>query len=68
MPVMLDRILRFETLKFIQKTNTVLPFKRNWKKTTLAIRTTADLAGSGKKHAIVSEMKRLLVRTRAEDD
>ncbi|TMI17180.1 AbrB/MazE/SpoVT family DNA-binding domain-containing protein [Candidatus Bathyarchaeota archaeon] len=29
--------------------------------------TTADLAGSGKKHASVSEMKRLLDRMRAED-
>ncbi len=28
--------------------------------------TTADLAGSGKKHASVSEMKRLLDRMRAE--
>ena len=30
--------------------------------------TTADLAGSGKKHASVMEMKRLLDRMRAEDD
>jgi len=30
--------------------------------------TTADLAGSGKKHSSVTEMKRLLDRMRAEDD
>jgi len=30
--------------------------------------TTADLAGSGKNHASVPEMKRLLDRMRAEDD
>jgi AbrB family looped-hinge helix DNA binding protein len=30
--------------------------------------TTADLAGSGRKHASVTEMKRLLDRMRAEDD
>ena len=30
--------------------------------------TTADLAGSGKKRASVSEMKRLLDRMRSEDD
>ena len=29
---------------------------------------TADLAGSGKKHASVTEMKRLLDRMRSEDD
>jgi len=42
--------------------------KKDWRNATLAIRTTADLAGSGKKHASVSEMKHLLDRTRAEDD
>jgi hypothetical protein len=42
--------------------------KKQWKNTTLAIRTTAELAGSGKKHADVSETKRLLDRMRAEDD
>ncbi len=42
--------------------------KKQWKNTTLAVRTTAELAGSGKKHADVSEMKRLLDRMRAEDD
>ncbi len=42
--------------------------KKQRKNTTLAIRTTAELAGSGKKHADVSEMKRLLDQMRAEDD
>jgi hypothetical protein len=41
--------------------------KKDWRNTTLAIRTTADLAGSGKKHARVSEMKRTLDRMRAKD-
>jgi predicted CopG family antitoxin len=41
--------------------------KKNWRNTTLSIRTTAALAGSGKKHASVSEMKRLLDRMRARD-
>jgi len=30
--------------------------------------TTADLAGSGKRHSSVTEMKRLLDRMRSEDD
>ena len=42
--------------------------KKDWRNATLAIRTTADLAGSGKKHASVSEMKHLLDRMRSEDD
>jgi predicted CopG family antitoxin len=41
--------------------------KKDWRNATLAIRTTADLAGSGKKHASVSEMKHLLDRMRAKD-
>jgi predicted CopG family antitoxin len=38
---------------------------KNWKKWNNL--TTADLAGSGRKNASVSEMKRLLDRMRAED-
>src|SRR2546425_7817731 len=38
---------------------------KNWKKWNKL--TTADLAGSGRKHASASEMKRLLDRLRAEE-